>query len=306
MCILAAKSLLFFRVLKQFFFIRGYQKVLLLIVIWFSAFMAFLLSALFFDYPDAKHLQVIQVLCASLIILVGIICPLWVAGSITSLYHERRSADAEKQIESQIQQYTLLNQANEDIRQFRHDFKNLRISMAEHLRSGDTTEALTELNKFGQPFMADVIFFDTGNPVADALLSEKRGSAKKLNTELIFKGAIPPEGIAYTDLCLILGNGLDNALEACEKISGADQKRWISVQAFAENNFLFITIKNPVEKRVAILGNFIPTSKTDKKRHGFGLQSISTAVHKYEGTLELDCDNEVFTAKIAVSLNAIA
>ncbi|MDR2712099.1 MAG: ATP-binding protein, partial [Clostridiales bacterium] len=163
-------------------------------------------------------------------------------------------------------------------------------------------EALRCLKEFDKPFEIDYISFSTGNPVADALLSEKKTMADKLAIQLSFKGAIPPKGISATDLCVILGNALDNALEACEKIKKAHEKRWISAEAYAENNFFFLSIRNSMQGDAPIKGNAIATTKSDKASHGFGLHSIQTTVKRYGGEMELRSDGSIFEMNISLDL----
>jgi len=301
LCILMAKGRLFTNI-SQIILIPMSQKIILLLAIWSSTFVAYFLSQLFDDYRGDPMLLVIQLLCAALVIMIGVICPLWIAGSISSIYYRTLSSAAEKQIQRQIHQYEVLTQADYSIRKFRHDFKHLRLSLARNLELDNKEEALRCLKEFDKPFEIDYISFSTGNPVADALLSEKKTMADKSDIQLSFKGAIPPKGISATDLCVILGNALDNALEACEKIEKAHEKRWISVEAYAENNFFFLSIRNSIQEDVPVKGNAIATTKTDKASHGFGLHSIQTTIKRYGGDMELRSGGGVFEMNISLDL----
>ena len=145
----------------------------------------------------------------------------------------------------------------------------------------------------------------TGNRVADALLSEKLETAKKINTDIVFKGSIHPSLIAPIDICIIFGNALDNALEACGKFP-LEQSKIILISSRFENNFLFIRIQNPVIIDIKVIGNKIATTKADANHHGIGLNSIEQAVKKYSGDMQVLCNNNVFTLELDLDLNLLS
>ena len=121
------------------------------------------------------------------------------------------------------------------------------------------------------------------------------------NTKVVFQGAIPDDFISPIDLCIILGNALDNAIEACEKISVKNEK--IITFTFAcSGGLAFITITNPVNSDIQIHKNSIMTTKQDKINHGFGIYSIKKAIEKYNGNLDLLCDNNIFSLHITLEL----
>ena len=105
--------------------------------------------------------------------------------------------------------------------------------------------------------------FDTGNGIVDAILTEKQEKATTVNTVITFNGAIAASAITATDLSVIFGNTLDNAIEACEKLQ-ADIKKEVSVVCKYNSGFMFLTISNPVTENIKIHNNTIQTTKQDK------------------------------------------
>ena len=301
-CVLIAKKILFSKVARYIFLIPRRQKAFMLTCIWGGTIMAFLLIEMFYEFPVSIYLVVIQIICAVILVIVGILCPLWIAGTISSMHYQAVSDAAQKQIENQVQRYQQFIQANQDIRQFRHDFDNSKVAVLSHLKRGDIAAAIQCLWKLGQSINLDFFTFDTGSPVADALLSEKQGKAGEIGAQLTFEGAIPSSGIESIDLCVILGNLLDNALEACEKIKNPRIKLWVSVEAFFDNEFFFLAVKNPVEDDVPVQGSLPSSTKSDKASHGFGLYSVLTVAERYDGKLNLDCKDGVWTAKVEMDL----
>jgi sensor histidine kinase YesM len=94
---------------------------------------------------------------------------------------------------------------------------------------------------------------------------------------------------------------LDNAIEACAKING---EKTIDIVSEIKNNIWFLTIKNPVLRRVTIHNNVIITTKSDTSMHGFGLQNINQIVKHVGGRLNLSCSDKLFTLDVRIKLAA--
>ena len=99
------------------------------------------------------------------------------------------------------------------------------------------------------------------------------------------------------DLCIIFGNALDNAIDACAKCKN-DEEKIINIHSSLTNGFLFIKIENPIATDVKITNNSITTTKKDKNSHGIGLQSIRTSIQKYYGEMKLSQLNGIFCLEI--------
>lgn len=100
---------------------------------------------------------------------------------------------------------------------------------------------------------------------------------------------------------MIFGNTLDNAIEACEKISESDNKI-ISVSVNCTNGFIFITITNPVLEKVIVHNNHIETTKKDRTSHGFGLYSLEKIAKKYDGEMTISSEDYTFTISLELCL----
>ena len=204
------------------------------------------------------------------------------------------AANYEAQIQAQATHYQTLAASNFEIRRFRHDYKNTRIAIEQLLSDGQTEQALQVLRDCEDSLRHPNILFDTGNGIADALLTDKQRLAVRQYADIHFRGSIPSNVLAPTDVCVLLGNTLDNAIEACAKLTH-DEKHIISVTCDCSSGFLFLTIKNPIQDRVIIQNNQVMTTKEDKAAHGFGIQSLHTVAKKYSGTVKLNADDGYFT-----------
>ena len=93
-------------------------------------------------------------------------------------------------------------------------------------------------------------------------------------------------------MCSVIGNLLDNALEAVKAVSS--EERIIELNLKRQQGMLFISCKNPYKGEIKTENGRLITSKNDKKNHGIGISSIEQVCQKYQGTMEIQTDNEVF------------
>ena len=214
------------------------------------------------------------------------------------------TASYEQQILAQAEHYKKLAESNFELRRFKHDFKNMSIALEKLLDSKEHPEALQVFKQYNKTLenpLGSSIIYDTGNGIADALLADKQARALSYNSNIVFQGSIPADYLLPTDICVLLGNALDNAIEACEKIKSVDTLT-IDVSSNCNSGFMFLSITNPVCEKVNISNNHITTTKENKTLHGFGLYSLHSVVKKYDGNVELKSTDDSFTVNIDLSL----
>ena len=137
-----------------------------------------------------------------------------------------------------------------------------------------------------------------------AMLNYKLSIAKERGIELRMKVNIP-EGLSLceADLTVMIGNLLDNAMEA--NVGMADADRYILLELFCKRNYLVIQVENPYVQAGAAGGLGI-TSKADGENHGFGLRNIEYLVNKNDGLMKLESQDGVFRVRLALVVNPIA
>lgn len=238
------------------------------------------------------------VICIFLLILIIF---LLVFNCISSLYFENQSSLLEKQVETQVNYYKKIDKLNDDVRQFRHDYRNHLLCIQGMLKAQEYDEAIAYAEKLTEHTAASSPKYFTGNSIADSILNDKLEYAQNIGAEIKCDGIIH-EDIPAIDICIILANALDNALEACEKITDSSPKI-ISVKCDYFKCIQLICITNPISENVVIHNNNIETSKSDKNNHGIGLYNIRKTVAKYNGEFDITCDNNVFTLDIALKVH---
>lgn len=238
-----------------------------------------------------------QITVSILLLAICIVLPVMILISVSNSQLRSLTINYEQQIHSQAEHYQNLAAANYEVRRFRHDFRNMSIAIKKLLADGEQDAALKLLQECTQSLDPSHLSFDTGNDIADALLAEKQAKAADFHTEICFNGMIPRQGLSPTDLCVILGNTLDNAIEACQALSANEQKT-IVVTSEYRSGFWFLKIHNPIAKSVAIHNNHVVTTKANKTLHGFGLYSLHSVVQRYDGEVRLSSTDDCFTVDI--------
>ncbi len=235
-------------------------------------------------------------------LLITLVIPVLIIYSVANKHFRSLTDNYKKQIDAQSEHYILLSESNFELRRFRHDYKNMCIGLIALITEGKNDEALKVLEKQNLCFNSSFIKFDTGNGIVDALLTDKQKQADKINTQIKFEGAVPSDAVKPTDLCIIFGNTLDNALEACERIETSRTKT-INIDCQCNSGFMFIKISNPIKYKVKIDGGKPLTTKSNKSMHGFGLNSLEKVVKQYNGTVKYECDDNCFKVEIDLELN---
>lgn len=200
----------------------------------------------------------------------------------------------ENQVQIQLKHYEKSEKINTEIRRFRHDYNNHMNCMKSLVQSGRYDELMDYINNISDAFPQSGFLYNTGNYIADAILTDKLENARKNGTNISFKGIISPS-INNTDLCIILGNILDNAVEACEKIDGEKE---ISVFGGYQHGYFILIAKNPISCHVQTENGIPATTKPDIAYHGFGLQNVESVVKKYDGIMLPECSDDSFTIRL--------
>ncbi len=230
-------------------------------------------------------------------IIICIIVPILITSSLTNTYLKKQNEVFERELKAQAEHYIALSESNKELRRFKHDFKNLRIGITQALQSNDNDLALEMIENCQNDFIGsteNIIKFNTGNGIVDAILHEKQKIASEINATITFEGFLPQNIFSPTDLCVIFGNTLDNATEACERLP-ENQAKTISVSVNCIGGIAFISITNPVSEKIDVINNTVQTTKKNRDKHGFGLYSLEKIAKKYNGKMDIISKDNSFT-----------
>ena len=183
------------------------------------------------------------------------------------------------------QKYTELEKAMEKNRQLSHDLKN-HILVLKHFKMEENYEGIDRyIEETEQSFFDIKRSVWTGNQIADMLLEQKRTMAEQEGITFTIQ-AVPIAEWMFDDseTCSLLGNLLDNAIEACMRMDDNADK-WISVKIENQKQLLFIKIENSVNEAPVMEKGRPVSVKKDKMRHGYGLKNVERILNKYDGTI---------------------
>lgn len=146
--------------------------------------------------------------------------------------------------------------------------------------------------------MAETVY--TGDEAADYLLNSRMSAAAREGISLEIKAEFPRHtNIRSADLCAILGNLLDNALEAAGKVKEPGERHAV-LTIRRIHQMLVIKVENTFSEDVREHEGELKTTKTDEGLHGWGLKSVRTAAEKYEGTLRTSWEGGWFRAVVTL------
>lgn len=210
-------------------------------------------------------------------------------------YYTALNSLLEKQVATQISHYEKLEKLNSDMRTFRHDYINHLSSINALIGEGRYTDAQKYIDKLTESTHRNEAIFLTGNRLADAILTDKSDNCKDF-ADIEFDGCITDK-IENSDICIILANALDNAVEACKK---CPERGKISIAAQVRQGYWTMTMRNPTVG--ADSEGIMKTSKEDEKNHGFGLLSIEQTVKKYDGTMAVSIKDGMFEMAVVMKI----
>lgn len=140
------------------------------------------------------------------------------------------------------------------------------------------------------------------HPVINALLCVKSGLAKSRNIRMEIHCTHSAEtGIEDIDICSVLGNLLDNSIEACEAIESKD--KMITADISEKAGFFIVTVKNPINAKTSSFKGIGYTSKPDSENHGLGLRMVERICTKYDGRLLLAPSEDIISVSAILKKN---
>ena len=193
----------------------------------------------------------------------------------------------------------ILKDSRKRIRGIYHDMKNhilvLR-SYAEQQKYAELDEYLARMQEETQAAVPQVY---TGQPAVDSMLHYKIGSAPDVpvRVEAGIPETLEMDGF---DITVILGNLLDNAIEACRRLEKEERSVLLSIRL--AKNQLFIRMENTFDGQLRTRQGRLLTRKEDGGVHGLGLENVRRVADKYHGLLETEAEGRIFRTKVLLYL----
>ena len=200
-------------------------------------------------------------------------------------------------IEKQVRE---IQNMYKQVRGWRHDYRNHIQNMKIQLAQGNYAELDSYLDSLADDLTTVDTVIKTGNVMADAILNSKLSVAEKLNIRINVKANIPNNiPLSDVELCAVLGNLLDNAVEACAKLPESD--RFMRIYIGCLKNQLYMSVQNSAGDVKKIAGRYLSTKQSEGD-HGYGIFRIDRVAKKYGGYVNRQNEEGVFATEIMMPL----
>lgn len=192
-------------------------------------------------------------------------------------------------------QLDIMQRSEKNIRALNHDMKNHMLMIQSFIDNGQYDKALQYTQNISNFLPVPGQYVSTGNQEVDVILNYKLAEAKGLGSNIETQIQIPNiPFMEAVDLNVMLGNLMDNAVEALEKTD----ERYLYVGMKYRQGILMIKITNSYNGTLVKKGEKLVTQKDDVHSHGIGLTNVDEIITKYSGSREIDADERLFTVKI--------
>lgn len=186
-----------------------------------------------------------------------------------------------------------------DMRGWRHDYHNHMQVLKAKLSMGDVDGMGAYLDDLERELDRVDTLVKSGNLMVDAILNSKLTLARRNEIRVNCKARLPKRlSVEDVDLCVILGNLLDNAIEACQALE--KERRFLRLYIAVNKGQFYLSVQNSAREEP----DFDARNYISRKRgnHGLGMKRVKTAVDKYHGYLNLANEPGIFAAEVTMPL----
>jgi len=277
--------------LKPFSFLKKNQEIPLIWIVLTVSLVCFLILH-YFALLFTVEIYIAWIMTSAL--LPAFLLIMYLLEKFSIIYGQQlESALYEQEKEYYHTQYQLMKETIETTKEMKHDL-NLHLNSLNEQLKISPEQAGSYLNKLLKDNEADTFYSSTGNIAFDSIINYKLGIAAKNDISLDINVKIPSElNIESTDITIILGNLLDNAINAV----GFTENPSIHLAASYQKGRLFITLENTFDGVVNYKGEQI-ISRYDEKNRGLGLKSIRKTVERYNGEMNVTHTDKSFLVTI--------
>lgn len=271
----------------------------LLLVISIVPIVSLSLELLFLNHPKVdQSIYILTLLC----FFCSLFTMMYLYDFLSIIFRERTRTELMKKEKTYYHnQSELLQQNHEELRQFRHDIKNRMIVIQQLLEENELPRAISYMNTISNRLDETSHYCSSGNIAIDSILNYKLAQAANSGIDVTCRVTIPENmKIEDDDMVIILGNLIDNATEAAQRL---DENRFIEVLIEYDLGSVLISVRNSYNSVLKFANGRLRTLKDDDTMHGIGLRSVENVANKYNGLLDLDYNKQTFRASVLLYLS---
>ena len=185
---------------------------------------------------------------------------------------------------------------HEEMRGYKHDFHHHLQTLKGQLEAGEIQRALAYVQQLDHELTHVDTLLKTGNVSLDAILSAKIAQAKKEQIAVTLQAAVPDQlTITDLELSIVVGNLLDNAIEACRSVQG---ERFIRIYMSIKGTMLYFSMLNSAGEKQSKTGKLFASAK--RGAHGFGLRRAEAILEEHGGWCKYNSESGAFTSEFLV------
>lgn len=206
-----------------------------------------------------------------------------------------------KQMQYQTQYAETVRQQEESVHRLRHDFKATIAILHDFIQKNSLAEMKTYLNTYAAALAETVSIVKTNQPFLNAILNTKLTYAKEHGILCTCHSPQVLPDLPGADYCSLLGNLLDNAIEA--ELSGHVTNPELRVHIDYRDDQFIMILRNRIDESVLLTNQTLHSTKQDDRQHGFGIPTVREIVKRYQGSLEFYEDEGFFTAYVGLQIH---
>ena len=287
----------FLRIFKKSKMNFGKKEWTFIITIFMASFLSIAAIQITLQKNDLSEQYIGILMVAELgLILINIIC-FFMMSILNNSHKAAEELSILKQQDEIRKQYAEnVKYRYEEIRRIRHDMKQ-SYTVLETLLSENRTEEAIDYIRSGRSAIAQTeVLVDVGNDFVNSILNSKLSTAKQLGIEVICSSVKDISGIEAVDLCTLLGNMLDNAIEAAKQCPS--EKSLIEVKITSSEGKLVIQVTNSIKCSVLNENSELKSTKQNPSEHGFGVKSIRLIAQKYFGSAKYFEEDNTLSCRV--------
>lgn len=183
-----------------------------------------------------------------------------------------------------------------EMRGYKHDFHHHLQTLKGQLEAGEVDRAIAYIEQLDRNLQGVDTLLKTGNVTVDAILSAKIAQARAEGIAVTVQANLPRElTLSDLELSIVIGNLLDNAIEACRKAEG---EKFLRLTLRIKGNMLYFYLLNSAGKKQTKIGSLFRTGKSGA--HGFGLHRAEAIVRQHGGWVKYSSEDGAFTSEFLV------
>ena len=219
-----------------------------------------------------------------------------ISALLVSQINKRLAEEQNRYYEYQVE---MIKSTLDNIRVIRHDLKNKLSPLYGLAVAGKNEELAAQLAELVDVCCVSKEYSKSGNSTVDSIINFKLQQAQAENIAITTDILVPKElSIPAFDIAVILGNLIDNALEAVVKT----EERWIYIKVKYTKGRLIAEISNSFDGIIKRAGDYYQSRKKDITNHGMGIKSIQNVLQKYDGAMQITHNEKKFNAKLLMYL----